>query len=276
MRLGDIEGQEFRDDSDDTSNDEGGPEDEDDAERRKKAGMGFEMSSFNMREEMEEGKFTEDGMYVRSFDAHAVHDRWMEGIDEKAIQQARKRKKQQDRAQHEKTMAEEKELAESGGKNQLEKELLKWLKKGETVLEALQRIGSHSSKVRKSQTKPSETIHSADQKSGSDIDVITHLATNIMSLGDIDIYSKTYEELVRDVRASGNLDPAWIPPSADLKYEYKWNVPETAGQTIETFGPYGEDEMRAWYKASYFGVAGEMIKVRVVEGEWSDWDDVFQ
>ncbi|EEB99475.1 hypothetical protein MPER_00841 [Moniliophthora perniciosa FA553] len=89
-----------------------------------------------MREEMEEGKFTEDGNYIRSCDPHAVHDRWMDGLDEKEIRQARKRKKQQERIEMEKAKAEEKEIEESGGKPAMVKQLLAMLKKGETVLEA--------------------------------------------------------------------------------------------------------------------------------------------
>jgi CD2 antigen cytoplasmic tail-binding protein 2 len=142
LRLGDIEGQEFGGNSGSgPSSEEGEPEDEDDAERRKKAGMGFEMSSFNMREEMEEGKFAEDGSYVRSFDPHGIHDRWMDGLDEKDIKQARRRKKERDRQQKEKMIAEERELELSGGKEELEKALVALLKKGETVLEALHRLG---------------------------------------------------------------------------------------------------------------------------------------
>jgi CD2 antigen cytoplasmic tail-binding protein 2 len=147
LRLGDIEGQEFGDKSgSDVDSGDAEPEDEDDAERKKKAGMGFELSSFNMREEMEEGKFTEDGSYVRSFDPHGVHDRWMEGLDDKEIRLARRRKRQQERQQKERIMAEERELEESGGKGALEKELLGMLKKGETVLEALQRLGARAKK----------------------------------------------------------------------------------------------------------------------------------
>jgi CD2 antigen cytoplasmic tail-binding protein 2 len=148
LRLGDIEGQEFDNSgsSHGSVDEEDEPEDEDDAERRKKAGMGFELSSFNMREEMEEGKFSEDGSYVRSFDPHGVHDRWMEGLDEKDIKAARRRKRQRDRQQREKMKAEELELEASGGKNSLQKELLPMLKKGETVLEALQRLGAKAKK----------------------------------------------------------------------------------------------------------------------------------
>lgn len=147
LRLGDIEGQEFNDsERESESEDEGEPEDEDDAQRRKQAGMGYELSSFNMREEMEEGKFAADGTYVKTFDPHAVHDRWMDGLDEKEIKIARRRKRQQDRIQREKMKAEERELEQSGGKSALEVQLVGMLKRGETVLEALQRLGARSKK----------------------------------------------------------------------------------------------------------------------------------
>lgn len=150
LRLGDIEGQEFGDQSgsDVDSKDDDQPEDEDDAERRKKAGMGYELSSFNMREEMEEGKFVADGTYVRSFDPHGVHDRWMEGLDEKDIKLARRRKRQQERQQKEMMKVEEEELERAGGKAAFERELLSMLKRGETVLEALQRLGAQAKKSR--------------------------------------------------------------------------------------------------------------------------------
>lgn len=108
----------------------------------------------------------------------------------------------------------------------------------------------------------------------TDIDHITHLASTLMSLGDTDIYSRTYEELVRSVRRAGKVDKDWAPPSADVRYEYKWDVPGASAQDGQVFGPYGEEEMRTWFKASYFGVSGEKIKVRAVGGEWGDWDDV--
>ncbi|KAH0583781.1 LIN1-like protein [Termitomyces sp. J132] len=263
LRLGDIEGQEFNDSHSASSSSDSEPEDEDDAERRKKAGMGYEMSSFNMRDEMEEGKFTEDGNYVRTVDVHAVHDRWMDGFSEREIKLARRRKRQHDKAQRDKIHAEERELEQSGGTTNLEIQLLAMLKKGETVLEALQRLGVQAKKSHsKSITAPS-----------SQIEKITHLASNIMALGESDIYDKTYEEIVRAVRSSASVDDSWVPPSADLRYEYKWDIPTGHDQT---FGPFSEEEMKAWFKASYFGVAGEKVKVRALGAEWGDWDDVIQ
>ncbi|KAI0374889.1 hypothetical protein BV20DRAFT_1110713 [Pilatotrama ljubarskyi] len=286
LRLGDIEGQEFgeRSDKEDESEEEDEPADEDEAIRRKKAGMGYEISSFNMREEMEEGKFAADGTYVRTFDPHAVHDRWMEGMDEKEIKRARKQHKAQERLQKQLQEAEERELRELGGKDQIEQQLVGMLKKGETVLEALQRLGAKARKNggnvkkrpnNKIKSDPSGGAMDVDKspKAPSEIDHITHLASTLMSLGDTDIYSKTYEELVRSVRASGKVDANWVPPSADVKYEYKWDVPE-AGDAGQVFGPFSEEEMQAWYSAAYFGPSGEKVKVRKVGGEWGSWSEV--
>lgn len=89
-----------------------------------------------------------------------------------------------------------------------------------------------------------------------------------MSLGETEIYSKTYEELVRSVRASGAVDATWVPPSADKQFEYKWVDGD------ETFGPFSEQEMSSWQKASYFGVAGEKVAVREVGGDWGTWAQV--
>jgi len=109
----------------------------------------------------------------------------------------------------------------------------------------------------------------------TDIEHITHLASSLMALGDPDIYSKTYEEIVRSVRSSGIVSQEWEPPSADVKYEYKWSTPEV-GQADQTFGPFGEDELKSWYNASYFGPVGEKVKVRRVGGDWGNWDDIVQ
>ncbi|CAL1704640.1 unnamed protein product [Somion occarium] len=292
LRLGDIEGQEFyRTGSQSGDEEEEEPEDEDDVERRKKAGMGFELSSFNMREEMEEGKFAADGTYVRTFDPHAVHDRWMDGLDEKEIKRARRSHQQQERIQREKMEAEEQELQQLGGKDQVEKQLIGMLKKGETVLEALQRLGAkakrkHPATKKKPNNKMKGDLDSSAMvvdihsdlmkatKAQADIDQITHFASTLMSLGDTDIYSKTYEELVRSIRSTGKVEESWVPPSADVKYEYKWDVPDASAPDGQVFGPYSEEEMKSWYGAAYFGVAGEKIKVRPVAGQWGNWDDV--
>lgn len=280
LKLGDIEGQEFARSEDDSDGD-GEPEDEDDAERRKKAGMGFELSSFNMREEMEEGKFTEDGSYIRSFDPHGIHDRWMEGLDDTDIKQARRNHRRREKEEQEKLQAEEQAVQDGGGVAGLQKELLASLKKGETVVEALRRLGKISAKKQKSGRKHNamDTNDTTDEprrkKAQEQVDKITHLASTSMSMGNIEIYSQTYEELVRAVRSAAIVDENWQPPSADVQYEYKWDVPDASGAPGQIFGPYSEDDMQRWFSASYFGPIGEKIKVREVGGEWVSWSHHF-
>lgn len=162
LKLGDIEGQVFaeekpeRGSADEISSEEDEPEDEDDAERRKKAGMGFELSSFNMREEMEEGKFDADGTFLRTFDPHGVHDRWMEGVDEREIKRARRNKKMREREERERI---KKEADDAVGKEDAERELVGYLRKGETVLEALQRLGVAAKKNKNKQTQCVTSLH---------------------------------------------------------------------------------------------------------------------
>jgi CD2 antigen cytoplasmic tail-binding protein 2 len=108
------------------------------------------------------------------------------------------------------------------------------------------------------------------QKALPEIEQITQLASTLMTF-DVDIYSKTYEEIVRSVRASGKMPQSWTPPSADVSYEYKWDV---EGAPSDIFGPYSEEEMQAWFSAAYFGEAGEKVQVRKSGGEWGSWDDI--
>jgi len=78
---------------------------------------------------------------------------------------------------------------------------------------------------------------------------------------------------VRSVRSVGKVDSSWVPPSADVKYEYKWEVPGSTGKQDQVFGPYSEEEMQSWYKASYFGLTGEKVKLRPVGSDWGNWAD---
>ncbi|CAH7674999.1 hypothetical protein PPACK8108_LOCUS9960 [Phakopsora pachyrhizi] len=78
---------------DEFANDDDAPR----ARRKSKKGMGFVMSKFNMAEELREGRLTADGNYVPSAkDPEAAHDNWLEGVNKRAMKQAREAKKRQD------------------------------------------------------------------------------------------------------------------------------------------------------------------------------------
>ncbi|QRW27448.1 UDP-galactose transporter [Rhizoctonia solani] len=281
LALGDIEGQEFGRTATAESSDEDEPEDEDDAERKKKQGMGYEMSSFNMKAEMEEGKFAEDGTFVRSFDPHAAHDKWMEGLDEREMKKAKKSKKLMESREREREQREAKEAER--GKEDVMKELLGFMQKGETVLEALQRLGSNSKGPRRGQKKKAATEvlpqsidgTAADENAPEESPVarVTSLASTLMSLGDSDVYEATYEMMLRLVRRSGIVSADWDPhppppQTPDTKYEYRWApdyVAASGGQASAdaVYGPYGVTEMGTWKAALYFGDDAERIQVGV-------------
>ncbi|PVG00437.1 hypothetical protein CPB86DRAFT_225913 [Serendipita vermifera] len=308
LKLGDIEGQEFddedenegrrkrkgkskegeegMDDDDVSSTSSSDPEDEDDAIRRSKVGHGYDMTKFNMKEEMEEGKFAEDGTYVRTYDANEVHDRWLEGVNEKDMKAARRAKRRAERKEREREKQEAKELGidgdgkvEVGGESTkgkdpkiaMEMQLVAFLRPGESVLEALARLGREKKrKDKKAKRKDEEST--SDPKSHKDatgIDKLTALASALM-VNDPDVYSTTYEALLRSVRRSGAVPEEWAPPVP--KYEYRW----ATGGGEGVFGPFTALEMQGWYDASFFGLGGEKIQVRQVgDGDWGEWEDVF-
>ncbi|CAE6490240.1 unnamed protein product [Rhizoctonia solani] len=294
LALGDIEGQEFGRTTAAESSGEDEPEDEDDAERKKKEGMGYEMSSFNMKAEMEEGKFAEDGTFVRSFDPHAVHDKWMDGMDEREMKKAKRSKKMMESREREREEREAKEAER--GKDDVMKELLGFMHKGETVLESLQRLGSASKSSRRGQKKKAATEVLPEAIDGTTtneqppeedpVTRVTALASTLLSLGDTDVYEQTYEMMLRLVRRSGIVPADWDPhppppQTPDTKYEYRWApeyVAASGGQASAdaVYGPYGPTEMGAWKAASYFGDDAERVQVRRVgDNDWSSWSSVF-
>ncbi|CAE6437269.1 unnamed protein product [Rhizoctonia solani] len=294
LALGDIEGQEFGRTTAAESSDEDEPEDEDEVERKKKQGMGYEISSFNMKAEMEEGKFAEDGTFVRSFDPHAVHDKWMEGLDERELKKAKRSKKLMEMREREREQREAKDAER--GKEDVMKELLGFMHKGETVLETLQRLGSASKSSRRGSKKKAATEVLPQSIDGTAKDEqppeedpvtrVTALASTLMSLGDADVYEQTYEMMLRLVRRSGVVPADWDPhppppQTPDTKYEYRWApdyVAASGGQASAdaVYGPYGATEMGAWKAASYFGDEAERIQVRLVGGnDWGSWNTVF-
>ncbi|CAE6438518.1 unnamed protein product [Rhizoctonia solani] len=293
LALGDIEGQEFGRTTAAELSDEDEPEDEDDAERKKKQGMGYEMSSFNMKAEMEEGKFAEDGTFVRSFDPHAVHDKWMEGMDEREMKKAKKSKKLMELREREREQREAKEAER--GKEDVMKELLGFMHKGETVLETLQRLGSTKGSRRGQKKKaatevlPQAIDGTTKEEQAPEEDPVTRvtsLASTLMSLGDADVYEGTYEMMLRLVRRSGIVPTDWDPhppppQTPDTKYEYRWApdyVAASGGQASAdaVYGPYGASEMGAWKAASYFGDDAERIQLRRVgDDDWGVWNAVF-
>ncbi|WFD42106.1 hypothetical protein MPSI1_000744 [Malassezia psittaci] len=305
LKLSEIEGQEFGsttqlDDEDDAEEGELDPEyelqralqdtryqnanedaertppgsDDEDHPRQTKKGMGFRMEKFNMKEEMASGRFDEEGNYIQNKkDPFSRSDQWLEGNYSKkqilAAQQAQA-KRQQDAVDRAKADETEFPSAEHAMRS-----LAELLKPGESVLDALQRIGAQ-----------------AKRKGGdaASLEKITHLTTLLMStFGHIDIYDAVYETLVRTVRRASLVPEDWDPSrdtveaEKEKQWEYRWAA--STGQTeqasnsdpsdeSQTFGPYSADALREWASQGYFGPDQSHILLRNPgDSTWISWTE---
>lgn len=171
MDIQDIEGQEFdrrrggtTDEESDSEPDEPGDE-RAGRKKRKEKDLGFEVTAFNMKAEMDEGKFTADGeAYVENDrDPNDKHDVWLADMDKDAIRKARKAHRER-----EKLEAEREEAESRGVGKEREVELMSaavgLMERGETVLEALQRLGHEAEEKRKKEDQGKKKTWAEKQK----------------------------------------------------------------------------------------------------------------
>lgn len=211
--------------------------------RTKKGGddMGFELDSFNMKNEMTAGRFDQDGNYIPNVavDPHAEHDQWLQGhYSRKSIKAAKDAKAQREQEAREQ---ERKRQNAFSDEDECKMRLASLMRRRETVLQALQRLGAaakkaghnggHSSARWRKQSKQraeDQAPQQADLDSASkdddvdgtyrvktDLDAVTSLTSELMSRhGITGIYDETYESLAVDVRRSGLVRATWDPAAA--------------------------------------------------------------
>jgi CD2 antigen cytoplasmic tail-binding protein 2 len=151
MELGDFEGQEF---GRTTGDDEDEYDSENERQRRKQGldgDMGIEITPFNMKNEMEEGRFTADGeTYVQNEkDPNEKHDVWLVDLDEDEIAKARKAHKAREEQERQREQQEANAAGDKAKTDQLLQAAIEVMERGETVIEALQRLGKEAEEKRK-------------------------------------------------------------------------------------------------------------------------------
>lgn len=338
LKLSDIEGQEFgvqtrvdddNNDDDDDDDDEYLAHEEDpeyeleqalkstqhedanaDAERTppgspgqgvhhvKKKGMGFRIEGFNMKSEMESGQFDEDGNYIRNKrDQFSQNDRWLEGnYSRKSIKEAQEAQRRREQAEMER---EKKEDLEFPTVEHAMKQLAECLLPGETVLDALQRLGAASKRAK-------EQRENAHDTSVAEFEKLTHVTGVLMSkFGQMNIYDEVYEGLVRVVRRANLVPENWDPSrnhnkfdaalmestsasQSQVLWQYKWTpaylaqMAKAQGQKVDpetqVFGPFSQSDLCSWAQQGYFGANKENIAVRRADpntptSSWSTWHD---
>jgi CD2 antigen cytoplasmic tail-binding protein 2 len=250
------------------------------------------IDAFNMRSEQEEGRFDEQGNFVRkAADPDAIHDTWLDGVSKKDIHRAKEAAAKRENERRERDKKNDSMLAAD-----ILRTLIKHLQRGETTLEALGRLGKGLRKKPKWQSKQKnkrknngagaedvemteENPEEAARKKA--IDEITGAADLLLSRGQTEIYDQEREFLTRQFRRETGED--WIDPPDEVDeaqnqaagkapadqttlWEYRWSDARDGG---ETHGPYDGAMMQSWNDAGYFGEGVEFRKVGGAEGDWA-------
>ncbi|KAJ5670747.1 uncharacterized protein N7477_006110 [Penicillium maclennaniae] len=229
------------------------------------------LDAFNMSAEQEEGRFDDQGNFVRkAVDPDAVHDSWLEGVSKKDIKKAKDAAEKREAERKEKDRRDDSFLTAD-----VLKTIITHLERGETILEALARLGKGLQRKPKWQNKKknkkkvgNEDAEMTDEnpdevKRRKAIDSIT---------GAADILMAERELLTRQYR--NETGENWVdPPSAapgkaeqgPIMWEYRWSDARDGG---DAHGPYDGSMMDSWKSAGYFGEDVEFRRVGDT-GAWS-------
>lgn len=196
------------------------------------------IEAFNMKEELEEGgEIDASGNFIRKLDPDRFHDSWLEGLSRKEIEAAREAHDRKIRQQKE----DEREAARSAmTETDIYLELANILTPGESVLEAIQRLGggakkkasnaakggrkkygsssSTTSALSSSSEAPTENSEEQARRKQA-IEKLTDLCDKMMAMGHFDIYEETYEQAVRVLRRAEIIDDDWMIGTPVLRPE---------------------------------------------------------
>lgn len=256
------------------------------------------LDAFNMKSEQEEGRFDAHGNFVRkAADPDAVHDSWLEGVSKRDMKKAKEAAIKRDEERRRKTLADDAVLT-----SDVLRTLIPCLERGETVLEALARLGpgkdkkkkpkwQHAKAKNKALSSSTENHHhngmdivtesppedAIEKRRRETVEAITGAADQLLTRGQATIYDVEREVLMRQYRRETGGD--WVDEAPRLEaheddaeggpevkqWEYRWPDGRDGG---EAHGPYDGEMMAGWTDAGYFGDGVEFRRVGE-GGEWS-------
>ncbi|KAI9763022.1 MAG: hypothetical protein M4579_000085 [Chaenotheca gracillima] len=249
------------------------------------------LDAFNMKDEMEEGRFDAQGNFVRKAgDPDSVHDSWLEGLSKKDMKRAREAAEKREEERRQKTIADDQLLS-----GDILRTLILQLGKSETPLEALARLNKGRPKQKPKWQNKNRNRKKSDSQDQMEVDVedpannpveikrreaveaITGAADHLLSRGQLEVYDQERELLQRQYRRETGED--WVDPPAEeqlngneqyhdkpetQQWEYRWTDARDGGQAN---GPYEGPMMIAWQEAGFFGDGVEFRR----SGRGDDW-----
>ncbi|KAJ5143729.1 uncharacterized protein N7515_002516 [Penicillium bovifimosum] len=235
------------------------------------------LDAFNMKTEQEEGRFDDQGNYIRkAMDPDAIYDTWLDDVSKKDIKKAKEAAEHREAERREKARVDDSVLTADALKS-----IIIHLERGETILEALARLGKGLRRKpkwqnKKNKKKATEDVEMEDEDPSEvarkkAIDSITGAADILMGRDQIDIYDTEREKLTRQYRSETGEN--WVDPpttggvteQGPAMWEYRWSDARDGG---DPHGPYDSNMMDSWNNAGYFGEGVEFRRVGDA-GPWS-------
>ncbi|XP_072035113.1 CD2 antigen cytoplasmic tail-binding protein 2-like [Amphiura filiformis] len=238
---------------------------------------GIKLTPFNLTEEMEEGRFDAHGNYFEKKE-EVIRDSWLDDIDWVKVKELEKGQK---------TVAEAMEEGNEEAQrpeNEILKEILEFLKPGETVTKGLRRLGGKKStpgnrrKWTVKKDKDTDNKGESSEENKEEMLKLTELADELVSNGNYEAYQYTYERIshllkqeeekkkkkeedafdmfaeeVDDKKLSTQSSAETSDTKASLDvdavyWEYKWEQKDDA----ELHGPFDSNQMLEWQEQNYF------------------------
>ncbi|XP_011170932.2 CD2 antigen cytoplasmic tail-binding protein 2 homolog [Solenopsis invicta] len=250
------------------------------------ANVGF--TAFNMKEELEEGHFDKEGHYLWKKEKQ-ISDNWLDNIDWVQIKPGSTTNVQKSTKSSKSHGLGDSDSDDDGDimfdPIPLYKQILEYLKPGETVSKTLCRLGKGKKKLttteRWKKKKESKTREEEEDPNSINITKLTELANELLTrTGNMDIYQESYEQIKKkieqgdkyahpskqeaeldmyaddfDEKEKAKLDDVDSGKTAEasnaedsITWDLKWSQDENA----EIHGPHTSQQMHAWSKEGYF------------------------
>ncbi|EEB05274.1 GYF domain-containing protein [Schizosaccharomyces japonicus yFS275] len=241
-----------------------GFEEEDDESRIQKF-HGIKIMPFNVREDMEEGAFDEEGNFVQNKrDPDEEYDAWLRGTSDKySIAKAKKAMLRQQEREEE--ARKQQQTISFENPDVALKFLSTHMLPDESILEFIQRFNRTVKKTKKS------TLSSEQQSSEKYRSYLIEWATEAISVVEEaleieDIYSLTKENLQRllqrrnanpELKFGNDSFQPYLAYSQDDEWDFKWE------NSDDIYGPYPSATMAAWKEQGYFSTGKSRAYVRL-------------
>lgn len=198
-----------------------------------------------------------DGTFIRNArDRGDINDTWIDGTSKGAMRAARiahERREKERAAQETGATLETKDQ-----KAEYLQQAVELLRKGETIMQAIQRLGKDRTKAEKGDTRPS---HDGADVSGFTVSInqLTDIASRLMDLGVPDIYDDEREHLVLALRQTGKVSSDWRPADSAVKDDKPQDafMQSESEETVQTDG-----SEQYFYKMSRSFIRSQPLQTR--------------